>query len=194
MFKEYSKEEVNGLPLLKYEGEVVVVNRLLDLKSCIKEIDQYDIVGIDTESKPAFRKGEYNPISLIQIATPDKVFLLRINKTGFDQELVDYLKDPTYTKIGIGMTDDIRDLRKLKNFDPQGFVDLSKVAERIGLTKLGARNMVATLFHHRISKSQQTSNWENETLTESQISYAATDAWICLKIYNKFSEKNLIPQ
>ena len=192
MIKEYSKEEVNNLPLLRYNGKTVFITRQPDVKDALLEIQKHEIVGFDTESKPAFRKGEYNPIALVQIATPAAAYLFRINKIGLDQALIDFFCNDRYLKIGIGLKDDLRDLQKIRRFEPKSFFDLSMEANRIGLVRTGARNLCATFLHHRISKSQQTSNWENDELTAGQVVYAATDAWVCLKIYDEMDKQDLL--
>ena len=55
--------------------------------------------------------------------------------------------------------------------------------------------MAAIILGIRISKTQQLSNWEAESLSEAQCKYAATDAWVCREMYLKLlrSEKNPLP-
>ncbi|BDD03174.1 3'-5' exonuclease [Aureibacter tunicatorum] len=183
--KHITKEEINELPLVSYEGEVVVAETNDEIFDAINEINKYNRVGFDTESRPAFKKGQYFPVSLIQIATPEKVYLLRIKDTGLTKPIADFLSNGDIEKIGVALHDDIKDLKKLAKFNDSGFIDLGKVAKSLDLVNSGARSLAGLILGFRISKSQQTSNWENETLNENQISYAATDAWVCLKIYEE---------
>ncbi|GJM59828.1 MULTISPECIES: 3'-5' exonuclease [Persicobacter] len=183
--KEISKEEVNELPLTKYEGEVVYITEKDELQEALKEIEQYNVVGFDTETKPNFRKGENNGIALIQIATEEKVYLIRVKQTGMTARLADFLSNPDICKVGIALTDDIRGLKEIGDILPNGYVDLAVEVKNLGLKVTGARNLSAIFLGIRISKNQQTSNWEKAEYSPQQIDYAATDAWICLEIFRK---------
>lgn len=185
--KEISKEEVNQLPLLKYEGKVIVINTQLSLKSAIMEIREHKVVGIDTETRPAFVKGQFYHVSLVQIAVPGKVYLFRINLTGLSAEICELFADENIAKIGISIRDDIKALQKICFFTPGSFIDLNTIAQEMEIKNAGVRSLTAIFLESRISKNQQTSNWEKEVLTEQQIRYAATDAWVCLEIYNKLA-------
>ncbi|NMM48639.1 3'-5' exonuclease [Marinigracilibium pacificum] len=188
MRKKITKEEVNELPLQAYEGEVVLLEDPKGYKEAVKEIREYSIIGFDTESKPSFTKGIKNQIALVQLATDEKVYLFRLPKGDMPAELKKILEDPNIEKIGIGIDDDINDLRRIGVAKPKCFLDLNKLAKKAGFHNTGARNLSAMVLGFRISKSAQTSNWERDELTDKQISYAATDAWICLKIYEKLYE------
>ncbi len=190
--KEITKEQVNGLPLKRYEGKVVVVSTAEQLAAALGELNKAAVIGFDTESRPAFRKGEYYPIAMIQMAIPGKVFLIRVNLTGFTQELRDLFSNERIIKAGISIRDDIKELQRLGEFTPGGVVDLNDVAGELGVMNIGVRSLSGIFLGIRISKSQQTSNWERETLTESQLFYAATDAWVCLEIYSTLDEKGFI--
>ena len=190
--KEITKEQVNELPLQRYEGKVVVVSNAEQLNSALEELEKAPVIGFDTESKPTFHKGQYNPVAMIQMAIPGKVFLIRINMTGFTPGLQDIFADERIVKAGISIRDDMKDLQRLAIFKPANVVDLNHIAAEIGIVNIGVRSLSGIVLGIRISKGQQTSNWERETLSEGQISYAATDAWVCLEIYRKLDEKGYI--
>ena len=186
MFKqEVTKDEINELPLIRYEGEVVVVNSPEELSVALSDLNKQPVIGFDTESRPSFRKGEYYPISLLQIATPGLVYLIRINKTGFTPGLKSLFENSSIIKAGISILDDLRELQKFTHFKPTAVLDLNQVAQAAGIKNIGVRSLSAIILGVRISKSQQTSNWERDTLSKSQIYYAATDAWICLQLFEK---------
>jgi len=183
-----SKEEINKLPLGQYEGPIVLITKPEAVERHMAEIMAQPIVGFDTEAKPSFKKGESHPVSLIQIATPQKVYILRINYCGMHPLLLDFLANPHVVKAGIALKDDVRDLRKLAHFAPAGMLELDRVArEQLKIISSGLRALAAMFMEVRISKSQQTSNWENEVLTDAQLTYAATDAWVCLKVHQKLT-------
>ena len=183
--KKITKQEINDLPLFKYEGKTIIAATESQIDKAIFEIEEHDVVGFDTESKPTFKKGQFNHVALIQIALQEKVYLLRINQVGITTTLARFLSNENIKKIGIALDDDIIALKKRRRFLPGGFIDLNKIAPGLGIENIGARNLSALLLNNRISKNQQISNWENQMLTVPQIKYAATDAWVCLEMYNR---------
>jgi ribonuclease D len=182
-----TKDEIMELPLSSYPGKVVIAHTLDQIASAMAEINRCSVVGFDTEARPTFKKGQIRNVSLVQVDTGEKVFLLRIKESGLTDELIDFLENEQIIKVGIGLEDDYNLLRRLRPFQPDGFLDLNPYMKELGANSIGARNLAAMILEIRISKSAQTSNWENEILTQKQIRYASTDAWICLEIYNKLA-------
>lgn len=180
-----TKDEIMELPLSSYTGKVVIAYTEEQIASAMMEINRSKVVGFDTEARPTFKKGQTRNVSLIQVATDEKVFLLRIKQSGLTDDLIAFLENEDLIKVGIGLEDDYNLLRRLRGFQPGGFLDLNPQMKELGAASIGARNLAAMILEIRISKSAQTSNWENEVLSQKQIRYAATDAWICLEIYNK---------
>jgi ribonuclease D len=178
-------EEINLLPLKAYEGKVQVVTDPANFSKVLKEIEKHGVVGFDTETRPSFKKGQFYKVALLQLATPNKVFLIRMHHTGLTDEIVSIFENPNIIKAGVAIRDDIKALQKLKRFHPEGFVDLATVAKEAGFQVESVKKLTGLLLGFRISKSAQTSNWEAPTLTEKQIEYAATDAWVCLEIYKR---------
>ncbi|GAA5028705.1 3'-exoribonuclease [Marivirga lumbricoides] len=185
---EITKEAINELPLWKFEGEIKVLEKDEDWEEVIPKLWRASVLGFDTEAKPAFKKGVYNPVSLIQLATEEEVFVIRNLLCGFPGDLVRIFEDPSIIKVGAGIRDDIKDLQKLRKFEPQGFEDISTIAEQNNVKQIGAKNLTAIFLNKRISKAQQTSNWEREQLSQAQLDYAATDAYLCLKVYQEFQK------
>ena len=180
-----SKDEVMELPLGHYRGKIVVASNQEQIDRAMAEINQSKVVGFDTEAKPTFIKGQIRNIGLIQIAIEKKVFLLRIHKVGVVDSIHRFLENDQIVKVGIGLKDDFNLLDRLRSLEPKGFVDLNDTMTELGAESIGARNLAAMILEIRISKSAQTSNWELDELSQKQLNYAATDAWICLEIYNK---------
>lgn len=187
--KSITKEELNELPLLRYEGKIKVIEDVNKIRQVVTSCLHHDYIGFDTETKPTFKKGQYHHVALVQLALHDVVYLIRVNKTGICDSLVELFRDESTLKLGIGLRDDIRDLQKMKYFEPEGFLDLNDFAENnLKMESIGARKLSGIFLNKRISKSQQVSNWENGSLTPAQMTYAATDAWICLEIYEKMMQ------
>jgi ribonuclease D len=180
-----SPEEINQLPLRTFEGKTVVVSDTLLLPKVIKEISKHDVVGFDTETRPSFKKGQVYQVSLLQLAVPRKAYLIRINHTGVTEDIAELFENKKIVKAGVGIRDDIKALQKLRKFDAAGFEDLSTLAKTSGLQVESVKKLTALLLGFRISKGAQTSNWEAATFTQKQIEYAATDAWVCLELYEK---------
>lgn len=178
-----SSDYINTLPAIHFEGEVMVVDTHALEEEIIQELNEEPWVGFDTESKPAFQKGVSYPISLVQLATVSAAYLFQIQKTGFTQALTDFLSKESTKKIGIGIKSDLEKLQELKTFTPRGFIDLGNLAAEKGIIQVGARSLTARYLGHRLVKSSQKTNWAQPDLTQKQQIYAASDAWICLKIY-----------
>ncbi|MBK8290778.1 MAG: 3'-5' exonuclease domain-containing protein 2 [Flammeovirgaceae bacterium] len=180
-----TNEEINELPLGAFEGKVIVVSEEKNLTRVFAEISRHTLVGFDTETKPVFVRGQQNQVSLIQIAVEETVFLIRLKQTGMHAAIVNFLENEKILKAGVALRDDIKGLQRLKHYEPGGFIELAQLSKQAGLEVESVKKLTALLLGFRISKSAQTSNWEAETLNEKQISYAATDAWVCLEIYKR---------
>lgn len=179
------KSAVNELPIVAFPGKVVVIDSMYRLKSAIEVLRKSEIVGFDTETRPSFRKGEHHKVALIQLSTSEICFLFRVNKIGIPDALSDYLSDASCLKIGLSIQDDFRQMRKVKEFEPAGFVELQKMVGDYEISDMSLQKIFAILFEQKISKSQRLTNWEGAELTEMQQRYAAIDAWACVKIYER---------
>lgn len=180
-----SNEEINELPLGAFDGRVEIIDQAGQLEEAFAEIKKHSVVGFDTETKPVFVSGQFNHVSLVQIALPEKVFLVRLKSVGMAPQIIHFFEDEKFLKAGVALRDDIKALQKLKHFKADGFFELAELAKQSGLQVESVKKLTALLLGFRISKSAQTSNWEASVFNEKQISYAATDAWVCLNIYNK---------
>lgn len=193
MFPErINKEEINLLPLIQYEGDIILIDKPELKDEAINELRKHEVLAFDTESRPAFLKGQYFPVSLLQVAVQDKVFLFRLGMIGDLKGIAALFANEKIAKVGISIRDDIKELRKLAFFRPANIVEINSLAKEIGVAAEGVRNLSAIFLGYRISKSQQTTNWEREELTEKQMRYAATDAWVCWEIYNKLIRQGYI--
>jgi len=180
-----SHEEIGNLPLKAYSGRIELIQEARHLPSVVKEIVRHEVVGFDTETRPSFRKGQLFKVSLMQLATPEKVFLIRLQHTGITTEIKHFLESSDVVKTGVGIRDDLNALNRIQRFKPEGFIDLVPLARGAGLKVESVKKLAGLILGFRISKSAQTSNWEAKTLTGKQIEYAATDAWVCLELYRR---------
>lgn len=180
-----SSEEVSGFPVFVFGGDVIVIEDAAKVEEAVRYLEAHTCVGFDTETRPAFKKGEYHAVSLLQLAVHERVYLFRLNKCGFPVALKRLLADDRILKIGVGIRDDIKALQRLGGFVPAAFLDLQTFVEQYGIEEKSFSKLMAIIFHVRISKRQRTSNWESPQLTEQQIRYASTDAWGALRMYNE---------
>lgn len=187
--KTISKEEIAAMPIGQFSGRVFVVYTESDADKAVEYLKNQQIVGVDTETRPSFKRGMSHKVALLQVSTMDTCFLFRLNKIGMPQSLQNFLMGDTL-KIGLSLKDDFMMLRRRKDVHAEegNWIELQDYVSRFGIEDRSLQKIFANLFGQKISKSQRLSNWEAETLSESQIKYAATDAWACVKIYNYLVE------
>ena len=182
-----SKEAIASLPIRRYEGEVGLVAAPQDLERAMADIRQEQVVGLDTETRPAFKKGESYPPSLVQVATARVVWIFQIRQVDCSAALTELLEAPGIVKAGVGLADDLRQLKKLFPFTEASVVDLGTLGKRLGLGQTGLRNLAGIFLGFRIPKGKRTSNWAAQRLTREQIGYAAMDAWAARELYLKIA-------
>jgi len=178
-----TREEINALPLRSYEGRIHLIRSHRELKDALVVIKAEEVLGFDTETKPAFKKGTSHLPALIQMATSQAAYLFQVRFLDFPNDLLKIFSSAHILKAGVALYDDIKDLKRLAPFDPAGFIDLSVMATEKGISSNGLRALTAYLLGFRISKAAKISNWAKDKLSEAQISYAATDAWVSREIY-----------
>ncbi len=182
------KNEISTMPTVTFEGRIITIDTASAVDQAVIALSGESYVGIDTETRPSFRKGVQHEVSLIQLSTPDTCFLIRLNRTGMPDSLVGFLENKRIAKIGLSLHDDYQGLCKRRKFKAGNFIDLQKEVGKFGIEEMSLQKIFAIMFGQRISKSQQLSNWENDVLTDKQKQYAATDAWACLKIYKELKQ------
>ena len=182
---EITHEEVAALDLIQYEGPISLIKTEDEFQDALEDISRHKVLGFDTETRPSFKKGVSYPTSLIQISSLDHAWLIRVSRMGYPEELISLFSNPDVLKVGSGLNDDIRRMRCDFQFEPGGFLDLQSYVEAFQIWDKGLKKLSSIVLGFRISKSQQVSNWDADNLTEAQLRYAATDAWICLEIYNE---------
>lgn len=183
-----TKEEINLLPAISYEGDIVLVRSDEELLQAVRELKKADVLGFDTETRPKFTKGAMHLPSLIQLATEKKVYLIQLKHVSDTAELADLLSDEHILKAGVAIHEDYRSLARIFPLECSGLVDLAKLANQKGVKAQGLRTISANLLGYKVSKGAQCSNWAADTLSHTQIQYAATDAWLGLLLYNSLMQ------
>lgn len=186
LFIKTSKSFISPLPRFSFGGRIYVIKSESEAQRAVEVLRQSPILGIDTETRPSFRKGESHKVALLQVANEELCFLFRLNETGFLPCLSQLMADERVLKVGLSLKDDFLMLRRRDPaFVPGGYIDLQNYAKQMGILDMSLQKLYANVFHMRISKSAQLSNWEADTLTESQRVYAATDAYTCIQLYKE---------
>ena len=178
------KSEVAKYPTVQFEGRIITIDTAEEAERAARALLKESILGLDTETRPSFRKGVHHDVSLLQLSTADTCFLFRLCRTGLTDTLIELLESKEIKKIGVSLHDDFNMLKARRNFTPGSFVELQKYVSAFGIEEMSLQKIYAIIFAQRISKSQRLTNWEADVLTDKQKIYAATDAWTCLNIYN----------
>jgi ribonuclease D len=187
-----SREAMMALPMRRYEGRVCVIATRSELNDALADIRQQAVVGFDTETRPAFRKGERYDPSLVQVATAQAVYLFQLRRVDVIPALAEVLSESNIVKAGVAVARDIQELKNVFSFAEKSIVDLGVIARRRGLEQTGVRNLAGIFLECRVAKGSRTSNWAAAALAPAQINYAATDAWICRELYLRFDELALL--
>ena len=182
------KSDLADKPRVVFEGIIEEIDTEEKAQKAIEILSKEQVVGFDTETRPSFTKGVAHKIALLQLSTDSRGYLFRLNKIGIPDCVADFLANPDIIKVGISIKDDFHSLESRRKFTPAGFVELQELCGGMGLEERGLQKLYGRLFKERISKNQQLSNWEIDSLIENQRQYATIDAWACLRIYNYVSE------
>lgn len=188
------KQDVSSLDLVSFPGEIVVIDTPEAADQAVEELSREAIVGFDTETRPSFRKGKTNNVALMQISTETKAYLFRLNKIGLVDSLLHFIENPDIIKVGLSIRDDFFVMHRSDEFEPQGFVELQSFVRDYCIVDCSLQRIYAIVFGGRISKSQRLSNWEAATLTKAQQTYAAIDAWACLRLYKYLLSGSFKPE
>lgn len=186
--RSINKDELKELPKTVFPGRIHVVQSEAEADKAVAYLKSRPAIGIDSETRPSFTKGQSYKVALLQLSSEECCFLFRLNMTGLTKSLIELLENPEVIKIGLSLKDDFMMLHKRASFRPQGCVELQDYVRQFGIQDKSLQKIYAILFKEKISKSQRLSNWEADVLTDRQKQYAATDAWACLNIYNLLQE------
>ena len=177
------------MPKVLFPGRIFVVYTESDAEKAVAYLKDQRIVGVDTETRPSFKRGTTHKVALLQISTQDSCFLFRLIRIGMPDAVQEFLMSDTL-KIGLSLKDDFNSLRKRQDMHPDrgNWIELQEYVGKFGIEDRSLQKIYANLFGEKISKNQRLSNWEADVLSEGQKLYAATDAWACVEIYNCLSE------
>lgn len=187
LYSKFDKNIIHTLPKVVFPGKIIVVQTENEAEKAVDYLLSRDILGVDTETRPNFHKGEMRKVALLQVSDETKCFLFRLNLTGMTDAIIRLLENTKVPMIGLSLHDDMQSLHKRVEFKPGNFIDIQHIVGELGIEDLSLQKLYANLFHQNINKRQRLSNWENEALNDKQKDYAAIDAWACINLYREIN-------
>lgn len=187
IYSKFDKKAISLLPPVSFSGRIITVLSEQEAEKAVAYLLTSKILGVDTETRPAFHKGETHKVSLLQVANHDTCFLFRLNRIGMCPPIIRLLEDTTVPKIGLSWHDDLLALHRRTAFVPGFFIDLQDIVGLIGIKDLSLQKLYANIFHEKISKRQRLTNWDADVLNDKQQLYASIDAWACVNLYEEIS-------
>ena len=185
IYNKFDKKSIAQLPTVTFPGKTVVVMSESEAEKAVDFLLSRDILGVDTETRPSFKKGESHMVSLLQVSTSDVCFLFRLNHIGITPAILRLLENKVVPMVGLSLHDDMLSLHKRVAFTPGFFIDLQDLVGELGIEDLSLQRLYANLFHQKISKRQRLTNWDSDVLNDKQKAYAALDAWACINLYKE---------
>ena len=185
IYNKFDKATINALPLVEYQYKINVILNEYEAERAVDYLLTCDILGVDTETKPAFRRGQNHKVALLQVATREQCFLFRLNHLGLPQSIIRLLSNRMVPMVGLSWHDDIMSLHRRAEFTPGWFIDIQDIIGNIGIEDKSLQKLYANLFGEKISKRQRLTNWEADVLSDKQKEYAAIDAWACINLYDE---------
>ena len=185
IYNKFDKKSIAQLPTVTFPGKTVVVMSESEAEKAVDFLLSRDILGVDTETRPSFKKGESHMVSLLQVSTSEVCFLFRLNHIGITPAILRLLENKVVPMVGLSLHDDMLSLHKRVAFTPGFFIDLQDLVGELGIEDLSLQKLYANLFHQKISKRQRLTNWDSDVLNDKQKAYAALDAWACINLYKE---------
>lgn len=185
IYSKFDKDALKNMPIACFPGKIVTVITENEANKAVDYLLTKNILGVDTETRPSFKKGQQHKVSLLQVAADDICYLFRLNIIGMVPSVIKLLSNKQVPMIGLSWHDDICSLKRRKDFESGFFIDIQEIVSELGIEDKSLQKLYANLFHKKISKRQRLSNWDIDVLSDKQKLYAATDAWACIKLYQE---------
>lgn len=175
--------------VVSFPGKIHLITSDEALQAVASELLHAKELGFDTETRPSFKKGVVYKVALLQLSTETDAYIIRLHYVSQFQAIKNLFENPEIVKVGVAIKDDLKLLQKIFSFQPQNFIELQGLAKTKGLKNLGLKGMTEEVLGGTITKGPKTTNWEAKNLDDRQLMYAATDAWIGLKLYQKLNSQ-----
>ncbi len=188
IYNKFDKGAISGLPIAAFPGKITVVLSESEAEKAVDYLLSCSILGVDTETRPAFKRGQQHKVSLLQVSSYEHCFLFRLNYLGMSPSVIRLLTNKNVTMVGLSWHDDLMALHRRQDFEAGNFVDIQNIIGKIGIEDMSLQKLYANIFHKKISKRQRLTNWDADILTDKQKLYAATDAWACIMLYDEIKK------
>ncbi len=185
IYNKFDKGAISGLPVAAFPGKITVVLNESEAEKAVDYLLSCQILGVDTETRPAFKRGQQHKVSLLQVSSYERCFLFRLNYIGMSPSVMRLLTNKNVPMIGLSWHDDLIALHRRQDFEAGNFIDIQNIIGKIGIEDMSLQKLYANIFHQKISKRQRLTNWDSDILTDKQKLYAATDAWACIMLYDE---------
>ncbi len=186
IFNKLDKLVIGQFKKVVFPGRIIEVLTPAEAERAVDYLLTQPVIGFDTETRPSFHKGQHFKCALLQVSSHDICFLFRLNiMGGLAPAIIRLLEDKSTIKVALAWSNDSISLHELGEFKMGTFIDLQNKVKEIGIEDQSLMKIYANLFKERISKSERLSNWERKELSRAQKSYAAIDAWACIRIYEE---------
>jgi ribonuclease D len=177
-------EPMDGLRL----ANIVLVATAAQAEEAWQALSSCRVLGFDTESKPTFLREQVSKgPHVVQLSTLAQAWVFQLVEARCREVVAALLEAEHITKVGFGLAGDHTQIRRTLGVEPRNVLDLNVVFRKRGYAReIGVRGAVAVLFNRRFLKSKRatTSNWAARELSDSQLVYAANDAWAALRVYD----------
>lgn len=185
IYDKIDKNLISMMPKETFPGRIFTITTKADADKAVAYLMEEPLLGIDTETRPSFRKHVVNKVALLQVSTHDTCFLFRLNHIDMPESLIQLLESQSVVKVGLSLKDDLQTLERRHRFTPGKYIELQEEVKQVGIKDCSLQKVYANLFGKMISKRQRLSNWEADILTDAQKAYASIDAWACIRIHEE---------
>ena len=69
IYEKIPKEEIEQMPKVFFPGKIYIIETQDEVQNAVSFLKQFSILGLDTETRPSFKKGEKHKVSLLQLST-----------------------------------------------------------------------------------------------------------------------------
>ena len=146
LYSKFDKKLISALPRALFEGRIFVIQTEAEASRAVDYLLASAVLGVDTETRPSFRKGCTNKVALLQVSTDDTCFLFRLNHIGVTESVKRLLQDENVLKVGLSLRDDFASLHKRGEFEPRAFLDLQDYVRAFGIEDMSLQKLYANIF------------------------------------------------
>ena len=168
------------------------------LKKAYAHLSEWDVIGFDTETKPTTNNEAKNGPHLLQLASPTgQVYVFDSRALEYDG-LRDILNKKTL--VGFDLGEDVKLLHQNHKITPKKTIDLAvslpphPAGHRLwGIISAAKKYLNCGPYTKERKEKLARFDWSRPLteIPEEQLLYAANDAWISIKVYERWKKTKL---